>query len=81
MNDHDGIISRLGASLGFMGLMEGSWVRHGGLHRKIGASESEQFEKWGVPEKVGRGKPVLCLDRVPLFPCYMHAVYFLTWLI
>ena len=59
MNDHDGIImSHLGASLGFMGLMEGSWGHHRDVHGFTIASKSERGEKWEVPERVGRGKPL-----------------------
>ena len=59
MNDHGGIImSHLGASLESMGLMEGSWGHHGGVHGFTIASNFERPEKWGVPEKVGRGKPL-----------------------
>ena len=59
MNDHDGIImSHLGASLGFMGLMEGSWGHHGDVHGFTVASGLENSGKWEVPERVGRGKPL-----------------------
>ena len=59
MNDHDGItMSHLGASLGFMGLMEGSWGHPGDVHGFTVASSFESGEKWGGPERVGRGKPL-----------------------
>ena len=59
MSDHDGIImSHLGASWGFMGLMEGSWVRHGGLHGFPRPSKHEKTKTWVVLERVGRGKPL-----------------------